>query len=103
MAGFEAPFAGWFYPTRNDARYPRSVTVYYPLHPLFGRENLPVRQRSGATSVAQVVVEFEQQRHAVPLWMTDQHRCSAMTIGFDPQCALSSLLALTSLIDAAEL
>ena len=39
-----------YHPTRNDARYPRLVTVYYPLHPLFGRENLPVRQRSGATS-----------------------------------------------------
>ena len=103
MAGFEAPFTGGFYPTRNDARYPRSVTVYYPLHPLYGRENLPVRQRSGATSVAQVVVECEQLSQAVPMWMTDQQRCSAMTIGFDPHCALSSLVALTALIDAAGL
>ena len=103
MAGFEAPPTGWFYPTHNDARYPRFVTVYYPLHPLYGRENLPVHQRSGASSVAQVVVECEQQCRAVPLWMTDQQRCFAMTIGFDPQCALLSLLELTSLVDATEL
>ena len=103
MAGFEAPFGGWFYPTRNDARYPRFVTIYYPLHPLYGRENLPVRQRAGSSCTAQIVAECEQLCQAVPLWMTDQQRCSAMTIGFDPQCALSSLLALTSLIDAAEL
>lgn len=103
VAGFEAPLAGWFYPTHHDARYPSSVTVHYPLHPLFGRGELPVCQRYGSGDVEQYLVEVEQETQAVPVWMTDECRCSSMTLGFAPQCSMASYLALLSLIGSADL
>ena len=89
---------GPFYPTRNDARYPASVTVYYPLHPFYRRGPLAVRQRCGAGNVQQVQVDIDQVRQAVPLWMTDEDGCARMTIGFETLCSLASMLELCSLL-----
>lgn len=103
MAGFQAPFGGWFYPTHHDARYPRSVTVHYALHPLYGRGELQVRQRHGSGNAEQYVVEVQDEAQAVPVWMTDERRCAQMTIGIDPQGSLSSYLALLSLVRSVDL
>ena len=103
MAGFEAPIAGPFCSTRNDARYPRLVTVHYPLHPFFGRKSLTVRQRCGAGEVEQVIVEFEKKLQAIPLWMTDEEACGRMTIGIEPMCSLASLVKLHSLLQSTGL
>ena len=98
MAGFQALRTGRFYATRNDARYPRFVTVHYPLHPFYGRGELPVRQRCGVGDVEQIQVEVDQQRQAVPIWMTDEEGCARMTISFEPLCSLTSLLDLLALL-----
>jgi hypothetical protein len=98
MAGFHLPMAGWFYAQRDDARYPRFVTVFYPLHPFCGRGTLVVRQRCGAGGALQVQVELEQKLQAVPLWMTDEEGCARMTISFEPFCSLTSMLELRSLL-----
>ncbi len=98
MAGFQAPRPGRFCATRNDARYPRFVTVHYLLHPFYGRGELPVRQRCGVGDVEQIQVEVDQQRQAVPIWMTDEEDCARMTIGFEPLCSLTSLLDLLALL-----
>jgi len=100
---FWAPFGGWFYSTRHDARYPRIVTVHYPLHPLHGRGELQVRQRFGSGDVEQYLVEVEQEAQAVPVWMTGRRRCAQMTTGFEPQCSMASYLTLLSLIRSTDL
>jgi hypothetical protein len=103
LVTFEAPLTGILYATRNDARYPRFVTVQYPLHPFYGRGSLSVRQRCGVGDVEQVYVDSEQTRQAIPLWMTDEEGCARMTIGFDPCCSLKALLELRSLLRSTEL
>ncbi len=103
VAAFQAPLDGCIYPTHHDARYPSSVTVHYPLHPLYGRGELPIRQRSGAGDAEQYLVEVEQGAQAIPVWMTDERRCAQMTTGFDPQCALGSYLSLLTLIRSSDL
>jgi hypothetical protein len=77
--------------------------VHYPLHPLYGRGELPVRQRHGAGNAEQYLVELEQGAHAVPVWMTDERRCAQMTMGFSPQCELESYLSLLKLIRSVDL
>jgi hypothetical protein len=77
--------------------------VRYPLHPLYGRGELRVRQRTGAGDAEQYLVEVEQGAHAIPVWMTDERRCAQMTMGFDPQCALESYLSLLTLIRSLDL
>ncbi len=84
--------------TRRDARYPGTVTVYYPLHPLYGRGELPVHRRYGIGEVEQVEVKTGAGRQAVPVWMTDEQQCRHMTLGLDPRCSLASLSKLLSLL-----
>ena len=98
MAPFQAPTTGPFSAPRNDARYPRFVTVHYPLHPFYGRGELRIRQRCGVGDVEQIQVEVDQQRQAVPIWMTDEEGCARMTISFEPLCSLTSLLDLLALL-----
>ncbi len=102
MADFHPPITGWFYSTRNDARYPRSVTVHYPLHPFYRSGSLTVRQRCGVGDVEQLYVDCGQTCQAIPLWMTDEEGCSRMTIGFDPRCSLEALSELRSLLQSIE-
>lgn len=103
VAGFQAPHAGRFYSTRNDARYPSEAIVHYPLHPFHGRGALPIRRRLGTGSTEQLDLEVGQQRQVVPAWMTDEQLCARMTIGFDPRCSMAALLELLSLIQSAGL
>ena len=103
MAAFQAPSPGGFYSTRNDARYPRFVTVHYPLHPFYRGGSLTVRQRCGVGDVEQLYVDCEQTRQAIPLWMTDEEGCARMTIGLDPCCSLKRCLELRSLLRSSEL
>ncbi len=103
MVGFEVPFHGRFYPTRNDARYPSEVIVHYPLHPLFGRGKLPVCRRRSVENVEHVEVQFTDVRQAVPVWTIDEQLCGHLTIGFEPSCSLTALLELLSLLHSAEL
>jgi len=79
------------------------VTVYYPLHPLYGHGELRVRRRLGSGDAEQYVVEAEPDGQAVPSWMTEERRCARMTKGFDPQCSMASYLALLLLIRSTSL
>jgi hypothetical protein len=103
MAAFHSAHGGCIYSTRNDARYPRFVTVHYPLHPFYRSGSLTVRQRCGVGDVEQLYVDCGQTRQAIPLWMTDEEDCARMTIGFDPCCSLKALLELRSLLRSTEL
>jgi hypothetical protein len=103
MAGSHLPITGWFHTTRHDARYPREVTVHYPLHPFYGCGSLVVRQRYGVGGVEQFVVDCEQKCQAIPVWMTDQEACARMTTGFDPCCSLQAILELRALLRSTDL
>ena len=103
MAAFQFAPTGWNYPTSNDARYSSFVAVHYPLHPFFGRGELPVCRRRGIGNVQHVEVEVDEVQQAVPLWMTDEQLCQRLTIGLTPHCSLTSLLELLSLLRAAGL
>ena len=48
-------------------------------------------------------VEFQGQRQAVPVWMTDEQLCAGMTLGIVPLCSLSHLSQLQSLLRSARL
>jgi hypothetical protein len=98
MAGFQAPSTGRFYSTHHDARYCKAVIVHYPLHPFFGRGELPVRRRRGNGHVQYVEVQVDSVQQAVPLWMTDEQFCKRLTIGLTPHCSSMSLLELLALL-----
>ena len=74
------------------------MTVHYPLHPFFGRGELPVTRRYGIHDIDQVEVEMEGRPQALPTWMTDRDFCASMTIDHEPRCSCESLLHLQSLI-----
>ena len=103
MACFQAPFTGLVYPTSNDARYSKTVVVHYPLHPFFGRGELPVCRRRGIGNIQHVEVEIDNEQQAVPLWMTDELLCQHFVISLEPNCSLSALLELFSLLQATDL
>ena len=42
--------------SQNDARYPGKVTIYYPLHPFHGGDELAVHRRFGSGRVEQLEV-----------------------------------------------
>ncbi len=89
-------------PTPDDTRYPGNATLFYPLHPLFGRTTLVVR-RSEQDGWEHVLFDGKADRVFVPVWMTNQQLCACMTLGFEPQCSLTALLDLSGLLRAAEL
>jgi hypothetical protein len=87
--------------SQNDARYPGSLTVYYPLHPFHGGGELPVVRRYGNGRVEQVEVETSRRRQVLPLWMTNQDRCRQLSVGVDPRCSLPALWELAALLRAS--
>ena len=103
MAAFQAPHAGCFYPTRRDARYQGAVVIHYPLHPFHELGELTVCRHYGIGQIKHVEVQVDEQRQAVPIWMTDVQSCADMTIGIDPFCSLASLLELRGLLGATGL
>jgi hypothetical protein len=103
LVSFQAPITGILYSTHNDARYPSVATVHYPLHPLYGRGSLPIRQRVGTGSTEVLLLDAEHTGQVVPAWMSDEQRCTRMTIGCDPRCSIASLLDLLSLVHSTGL
>ena len=77
--------------------------MHYPLHPFFGRGELPVTRRYGIHDVDQVEVDVDGVQQALPIWMTDSDCCTAMTIDHEPRSACRSLVELQALIRATGL
>ena len=90
-------------PTRNDARYQGNVSVWYPFHPLFGKQDLSVMRRFGRGDVEYVELHTRDLRQMVPAWMLDQDRCAQMTCGLQPAVELDSLLELARWLRALDL
>ena len=86
-------------PTRDDARYPGKVSVWYPYHPLYGVHDLSVVREFGCWDV-QYVELAAQKRQAIPAWMLDQERCAQMTCGLQPTVDLAALLELANWLQA---
>ena len=86
----------------NDARYPGSLTIHYPFHPLCGRE-LPVARRFGAGRVLRFELQADDRTALVPAWMTDPETCRLLTAGDEPRASLTALLQLVDLLKAAGL
>jgi len=86
-------------PTRNDARYPGKVSVWYPYHHLFGVGDLSVVRQFGFRNVKYVELAA-QKRQAVPAWMLDQDRCAEMTYGLQPAADMAALLELADWLQA---
>jgi hypothetical protein len=79
------------------------VTIYYPLHPFFGREDLPVVRRFGSGRAEQLEVDTGQRRQLVAAWMTCHDRCERMSISSEPRCSLPALWELIALLQASDL
>lgn len=79
------------------------MSVHYPLHPFFGRGELPVTRRYGIHDVDQVEVDVDGVQQALPVWMTDADCCASMTIDHEPRSTCRSLLQLLALIRATGL
>ena len=77
----------------NDARYPGSLKVHYPFHPLYGRE-LPVARRFGAGEILQFELQADDRCVLVPAWMTDADACRDLTAGDEPRVSIGALLQL---------
>jgi len=85
--------------TRNDARYPGKISVWYPYHPFYGIHDLSVVREFGCGDVKYVELAA-RERQAVPAWMLDQDRCAQMTYGLQPAADLAVLLELTDWLQA---
>jgi hypothetical protein len=81
----------------NDARYPGSLTIHYPFHPLYGRE-LPVARRFGAGGILRFELQADDRCVLVPAWMTDAEMCGNLTAGDEPRVSLAALLQLSGLL-----
>ena len=90
-------------PARDDARYQGKVAVWYPYHPLFGKQNLSVLRRSGSAEVEYWEIESGKERQFVPAWMLDADRCTQMTCGLQPAVDLASLIELAEWLRALDL
>jgi hypothetical protein len=53
-------------PTRNDARYPGNVSVWYPFHPFYASDGLIVVRHFGCRDVEYVEIAAAETRQAVP-------------------------------------
>jgi len=76
----------------NDARYPGSLTIYYPFHPLYGRE-LPVARRFGAGGILRFELQADDRCVLVPAWMVDAETCRTLTAGDEPRVFYRCLAA----------
>jgi hypothetical protein len=87
---------------RNDARYPGSVTIHYPLHPFYGQE-FPVARGFGTDNALQFELQADDRRVLVPAWMTDVDRCRQLTADGDLHASMFALLELVDLVQKADL
>jgi len=90
-------------PAHDDARYPGKVSVWYPCHPLFGKQNLSIRRRVGSAEAEYLEIQSADGRQGVPAWMLDADRCAQMTCGLQPAVDLLSLMELADWLRALDL
>jgi hypothetical protein len=50
----------------------------------------------------QVELQIGHQRQVLPVWMTDQQHCAALTCGLEPHCSWEILLQLARLLQVSE-
>jgi hypothetical protein len=85
----------------DNARYPGTVKIEYPLHPLFGQEvravQLDAKGRKG-----QLLIESVEDRRCLPAWMTDPARCALLTFGWQPFASCQTLRQLDELLNALD-
>ena len=79
------------------------MTIYYPLHPFYGRGEFSVVRRFGSGRIEQLEVDTVPRRQLVAAWMTCQARCDRMSIGSEPRCSLPALWELMALLQASDL
>jgi hypothetical protein len=73
----------------------------YPLHPLFGQEVRAVPLDAKGRK-DQVLVESVDDRLCVPAWMTDQARCTLLTLGLEPFVSSETLRQLEELLSSLD-
>ena len=80
----------------HDARYPGTVKIVYPAHPLCGRDVRVTREYEGPPGCWEVAVG--QARQLIPKWMTDELFCRRLTYGTDPRSCLGALRELRAFL-----
>jgi hypothetical protein len=90
-------------PARDDARYQGKVCVWYPYHPLCGKQNLSILRRVGSPEVEYLEIHSADGRQCVPAWMLDADCCAQMTCGLQPTVDLSSLMEVADWLRALDL
>ena len=84
----------------HTARYPSSVTVRYPWHPLAGRE-LDVRGAWQSAYGLHFSCHLSDGTQClIPEWMTDAVYCSGIKIVGNPFCCIDALRELRRFLDA---
>ena len=96
------PQTAWLKSSHNDARYPGSLTIHYPFHPLYGRK-LPVARRFAAGNILRFELQADDRCVLVPAWMTDAETCRNLTAGDEPRATMEALLQLGDLLKSADL
>jgi hypothetical protein len=85
---------GTLKPTRHDARYQGTVSVWYPFHRFFRKHDFRVMRKFGCRDVEYLDLQCPEVRQAVPSWMLDADLCGQMTCGLQPAVDLPTLLEL---------
>jgi len=76
---------------QHDARYQGiSVTIYYPIHPHFGKM-MPVTRDFGGDGGGHWEIAIGEARQLIPKWMTDRGFCDRLTFGATPRSCLTAL------------
>jgi hypothetical protein len=88
---------------QNDARYLGQISVFYPLHPFFGRDDVSIRRRLGTGRVEQIEIESNGRRQFIPTWMTNQDACGRLSISSEAYCSVPALLELAALLESCDL
>ena len=90
-------------PAHDDARYQGKISVCYPVHTLFGKQNLSILRRAGSAEAEYLEIQSAEGRQFVPAWMLDADCCAQMTCGLQPTVDLSALLQLADFLRALDL
>ncbi len=75
----------------QDARYQGiTVTIYYPLHPLFGKQ-VKVTRDFGDVRGGHWEIVIGNDRQSIPKWMTDEASCKLLDFGETPRSCIAAL------------